>query len=394
MEAVLPDFGGDGTPMPRKARLWSPAASLATAVLVAAVVLTSAEAPLLPREPADVPPTAAGPATSATSASPPSTFVAQWSSPATGKQPVLAVFSSTTGELLGRLGNLPGWPATISGPIADAETGLWYSVSTGPRVRSDVAGGDPAPDSCHSAIRRWNPTTRQPSTVLRAGPRTLIGGVAPSRDGTELAYLAEPCTGYFDWHIVVRDLRTGATHTLAADALDCHNTSLPSWSPGGSQLAFAWGPSPLAPGDHAPAPGTCVPPLPGALAVVPVTQRAAPTGAELHPATPGCGYVTAAYDAWGIVAIETCGSSGLGVARLVQWSQGLSPVLQLSVPARADGVSLAADPTGTSVLVTEYQAPATNPPTSGKYWVEVFDGQQLHAVVTTSTDSISSATWW
>lgn len=139
-------------------------------------------------------------------ASPPSTFVAQWSSPATDKDPVLEVPSTATDAPVRQLLKLPGWPVTVTGPFRGSDGALWYTTSTGPQERSGVAGGDPAPRSCASEIVRRDGATGKASTVLDGRSDQLIQGAVPSPDGARLVYSAEGCTGYFDWHLI------GAAH--------------------------------------------------------------------------------------------------------------------------------------------------------------------------------------
>ena len=262
-------------------------------------------------------------------------------------------------------------------------------------MRSGVAGGDPAPNSCASAILRFDGATERPLTVLQGTSNEIIASAVPSSDGTRLVYGAEGCTDYFDWHLVVRDLQNGSEHTLGADAPTCHSLSVPSWSPDGTDLVFTWGPSPLAPDARPMTAGTCVPPLAGEVAVVPADQPGAPTSAEMRAATPGCGYVAAIYDHWGVAAVETCGDNGLAAASFVQLNPHLDPILQIALPPHADGVTLDADPSGSMVVIDEYQAPDSVAKTPSTEWLEVFDGHSLRTVVKdqTGVDSLAFATW-
>ncbi len=59
----------------------------------------------------------AGPGAASPAPSAPPTVVAQWSSPATGKQPVIEVLSGNNGELLHELVKLPGPPSSATGPF-------------------------------------------------------------------------------------------------------------------------------------------------------------------------------------------------------------------------------------------------------------------------------------
>ena len=185
----------------------------------------------------------------AAAALPASTVTAQWSSPATGRHPVVEVISATTGKLVRQLLQLPGWPARVSGPFAGPGESLWFSVATGPKLtcpRCRESGT--VPGTCSSKVVRFEPAEGTELTVLALPASEEIDGAVPSSDGSKVVFLVEGCTGFMDWHYVVADLRTGARVVIGAADAPCHEASYPSWSPDGRALVFTWAPSVLAEG--------------------------------------------------------------------------------------------------------------------------------------------------
>jgi hypothetical protein len=214
-------------------------------------------------------------------------------------------------------------------------------------------------------------------------------------------YVLEGCTRFAAWHYVVADLRTGRSVAIGAANAPCHVAYQPSWSTDGQALTFAWAPSVLPAGARAPTgvgADSCQQWGHGEIAVVPAGRSGPVAQAELHAAPKGCGYVAAAFDAAGIVAVKDCGGQGdwLGTATLVQLSTRFVPVRQLSLPPRPDGVTLSVAPGGKNVLVDEYQAAATatpgNIPTE---WLIAFDGHALRTILRdhTGVDSMTFAMW-
>jgi hypothetical protein len=345
----------------------------------------------------------AGPGAASPAPPVPPTVVAQWSSPATGEQPIIAVLSGTTGKLLHVLVKLPGAPSSVDGPFPGPNGSLWYSVSDGPKYRCPKVciEAPVVPGTCTSRVVRFDPATATTQTVLELPSSEAVQGAVPSPDGSAVAYLAENCTGYADWHYVVTDLATGRSFQIGAGSTPCHSAYLPAWNANGTELAFAWGPSALHSGATDPsglAGNACPQWHNGELAVVPADHTGPVTAAELHSAGAGCSYVAAAFDAWGILGVKDCGDVGdwLGRASLVQLNTSFVPGLRINLPARPDGLTLSVDATGRNVLIDEYQAPlpgsAADIPTE---WLIAFDGHALRTVVrdATGVGSIDFAFW-
>jgi hypothetical protein len=345
----------------------------------------------------------AGPGSPSPAPSAPPTVVAQWSSPATGKQPVIEVLSGTTGKLLHELVKLPGPPSSVSGPFPGPNGNLWYSVSAGPEYRCPKVciEAPVVPGTCTSRVVRFDPATGTTQTVLELPSSEAVQGAVPSPNGSEVAYLAESCTGYADWHYVVTDLATGRSSQIGLGSTPCHSAYLPTWSADGTELAFAWGPSVLHRGATDPnglAGNACPQWHNGELAVVPAHRTGPVTAAELHSAGAGCSYVAAAFDVSGILAVRDCGDLGdwLGRPSLVQLNSSFVPGLRLNLPARPDGLTLSVDAAGRNVLIDEYQAPlpgsAADIPTQ---WLIAFDGHALRTIVrdASGVDSIDFGIW-
>ena len=163
----------------------------------------------------------------------PATIVAQWSSPTTGKEPVLELISAATGKLEGQLGTLPAGLGNVSGRFAGPGGSLWYSTSKGPKYRCpSVCAEAPAiPDSCRSSIDRLPAGSTTARAVFTLPSSETISDAVPSADGDEVAYMEQGCTGFEDMHYVVRNVLTGQQIEIGATNVRCHFASDPSWAP-------------------------------------------------------------------------------------------------------------------------------------------------------------------
>ena len=321
-------------------------------------------------------------------------FFAQWQHVQLSMQSTLEAFSLADGHPMGAVTMLPACTNPISGPFRARDGAFWYVVSTGPRLRSDLAGGDPAPNSCSGTLIRLNPTTRTQTVEWKAPASELIDAPVPSPDGKEVAYLAGGCdTSYFNMHIEVRNLATGHEWAIGGSATPCHGLSEPSWSADGSKLLFTFAPSVLSPNTTFVPHGGCEAPAPGELAIVPSNQPAEITAQDLTAASPGCGYQYAVFDHEGIAASEACGENDLGPAYLVQLDAHLVAITRVQLPS-GGGTTLAADPMGKFVLVDAHEGEQSkNGQEVGPYdWIEVFDGHQLRLIA--RTNYFSSAISW
>jgi hypothetical protein len=190
-------------------------------------------------------------------------------------------------------------------------------------------------------------------------------------------------TSWFDYHIVVRDLRSGRQWSIGSDAVRCHELTLPAWSPDGSKLVFAYGPSTLPAGTKPSTSQTCETPQANRLVVVSATRASRSRSWKLIPADQDCSYQAAAFDPEGIAAVEGCGSAPtFGHVYLLQLNDRDRVIARLALePGWEDGL-MASERNG-DVLVTEDQ------PANAGYrpydWVWEFNGHQLRAIARYAT---------
>ena len=196
-------------------------------------------------------------------------FLSLWPACGCSRKLVLEQFSLANGRRLGVVARVSRSPVTVSDPHVGPDGEVWLTFSSGPRYRSDVAGGDPAPDSCSGRAVRFDPFTQRTTTALTFPSSQLIADVIPSPVRGRAVTVGGGCaTSFFNEHLVVRDLHTGKHWSIGADAAPCHALSTPSWSRNGSQLVFAYGPSTLSAQARF-NPSGCPAPRASRLAVVP-----------------------------------------------------------------------------------------------------------------------------
>lgn len=188
-------------------------------------------------------------------------------------------------------------------------------------------------------------------------------------------------------HVVIRSRSSGATEIIGSHARACRSISTPSWNADGSLLTFAFGPSTLKSGSKFVPHGYCQAPGASEIAVVSTSHSVEISQSDLTKAPPGCQYTQSAFDASGIVAVESCGSLPSSSTFLVQLNIRRNVILRRTLKPNPDPTSIAVSPNGKYVLVDEYQvgALAGNQPVE---WVWVFDGRYLD-----SSDAVFSAAW-
>jgi hypothetical protein len=166
-----------------------------------------------------------------------------------------------------------------------------------------------------------------------------------------------------------------------------------AWSADGSKLLVTFAPSTLSPTTTFVPKGTCQEPGSGQLAILSATASSEIRAADLTPARSGCAYTGAVFDQQGIVAVETCGDHGLGPTSLVQFNNSLVLASRFDLAPGSDPTSLAADPTGSRVLVDEYEGPQYGGPAGTNHgpilWIQIFDGRHLQLIVRAAADSSS-----
>jgi hypothetical protein len=311
-------------------------------------------------------------------------FFAQLQSSVSSHPIVLEAYSLADGHDLGTVSVLPAWPVDVNGPVRARDGSLWYTMAFGPCERSGLAGGDPAPNSCAGTIVRADPRTRKTTVEWRSPSSLGIGGAVPSPDGHEVVYVAGGCdTGYFNQHLVVRELASGEEWSIGAMATACHWLTPASWSADGKRLIFTFGPSTLPTNSSFVPHGTCEGWSASQIAIAPAAGTSEIDSTQLVKARSGCQYVQAVFDHDGVAAIETCGEPAAGPTSLVQLDSHLTVTARFDLAPGSDPTSLALSQDGKLVLVDEYQAPYTDASGSrvGPYdWIEEFDGAHLRFI--------------
>ncbi len=311
----------------------------------------------------------------APAASPAASFLSLWPACGCGRTTVLAQFSLADGHSVRTLARVPGAARSqVADPHA-ARGRVWLTFSSGPRCSSPVAGCGPVPNSCTGSTVRYAPVSRRATAVLTTPPSELVSDAVPSPDGRRLAMVSAGCAGSFlNFHLVVRDLRSGRTWTIGADARPCHDLSSVAWNENGSRLAFPYGPSRLSRRGRYP-PGVCPAPRLGRLVVVSATRPSSSRSWTLIAADPRCGYTAAAFRRRGLVAIEGCAAGG---AYLVVIDTRHRITARFPLARGYNDGAVATDWHTGTVLVSEYQA--ANQGTPVYDWVWALHGGRLRLV--------------
>lgn len=120
---------------------------------------------------------------------------------------------------------------------------LFVTYSAGPRCSSGVAGCGPQPGTCGGEVDRVDLPTNARSVVWKVGRDTLLGGAEPSPGGTRIAALTSPCVpSYFNQHLAVHDIGSGATESVGGALPRCHQLGPPAWTGDGDHLVVAYAP--------------------------------------------------------------------------------------------------------------------------------------------------------
>ncbi|MCW2538965.1 MAG: hypothetical protein JWN95_690 [Frankiales bacterium] len=272
-----------------------------------------------------------------------------------------------TGQLTSVVLPQPWHGMTVNATAVDEARRIWVSLSSGPNCTSNVAGCGPQPGSCHGQIVQINPGTGKPTVVVTAPAGQLIGDAQPSPDGKLVAYLEGTCDrSYFNQHIRVRSLATGASWTIGAGLIVCHTLNSLAWTPDSTTLAVVYGAS-LVTGTHTEyGRGSCAETAPNELATVPALTGATGLPGRLIAVDPGCEAKAATATGTGYAAIEACsakaGSSDYlgGPAWLLVYNATARVSRRTPIGSCLDGAELRTDTTHTSLLGSSYQF--CNPP--------------------------------
>lgn len=284
--------------------------------------------------------------------------------------PFLAVASAQDGSVLRVLHSLPWDHMNVSGTALGPDNSIWVTLNRGPTYTSNVAGGAPAPDSCASEVIKVDPYDGKTVVVLRGNDNELISEATPSPKGRLLAYLQSGCaTEYFDWWLTVKDLSTGGSWEIGAGLPRCHVLAFPGWTADSRHLVLTYGQASAS--FYSGAEGTCSPPDPSMMAVIPATKQARelPSGTITATADAGCEISAAVPTASGYAAMEHCGSLFIsGPVRLLRFADSMQEVSSIDLGACEDGADLAVDRSGQDVIGSAYlfcnrpgnQAPLTS----------------------------------
>jgi hypothetical protein len=280
-----------------------------------------------------------------------------------------------TGRLIQSIHPVPWDGMQVMDTALDGRGHLWVTLSVGPMLRNGTMGGNPQPGSCRSEILDLDPSGDS-SRVVRATSDELITGAAPSPDGNRVAYRTGGCaTSYFNQSIRVDDLSTGTHVSIGAGLEPCHQLGAPRWTMDGRRLAFTYGPPDPKQVGRWTGSGrgeSCAEPLPSTLTVV-AADRTQPGMNGMTVAAPNqyCEFATATPDAAGYAAVEVCGVAYVtGPVRLIRFDPHLRAVGATPLGSCADGTQVAADHSGTHLLISSYQF--CNPPGTGSPRTLVF----------------------
>jgi hypothetical protein len=272
---------------------------------------------------------------------------------------VVAVSSARTGAILERLLTVAS-TSYVSGTAITRTRDVWVTTNHGPKLISDVAGGDPQPHTCGSTVHQIDPRTGKIRTVLQGTDNELISDVQPSPTGNRIAYIYSACVTDPNFPIdslQVKDLTTGHVATVGTADSRCHSFSSPRWTPDGADVVFVYDKrsgSPLTAGRD----DGCaqLPVAEGAahLAVVPVGRTGFRGPVRPAAADPGCSVNAVAATSDGYAAVEACGVRNLylfGPVRLVRYNKALQPVSRGRLGPCQNGAWMAGDLKSHAVVV-------------------------------------------
>jgi len=190
----------------------------------------------------------------------------------------------------------------------------------------------------------------------------LVDDAVPSPNGRSVALVEEACNGKAA-QLAVRDLRSGHQHIVARHLSACGLDSSVTWTSNATKLAFA----------DARHPNPDYPTSACALAIAPAAQTTQPSRWTIQPDAK-CSFQSAAFDATGLVATESCTTSRGN--ELVQMAGSDRVVRRVSLqPDYSRALTVTSDPWAHTVLVS--QVVPTEP---DETWVWTFNGKKLHLV--------------
>lgn len=260
--------------------------------------------------------------------------------------------SASTGQVEHVLAPITRGRMDVKGLALEGQT-LYVTYAAQERCTSGVAGCAPAEHSCGAEVDRFDLTTGSRKVVWRVGADVSLANAVPSPDQSRIVAQSAVCGhSYFNEHLVVRDLRSGAEVSLGAQLPRCHSLQDPRWTSNGTQLLVIYAAARPSPAGGVPE-GVCS--VLGAAGVVtldPTRENPGLNGVRRAP-PPGCGYESLATRAAYVYAVATCGPARK--ATLQRLDRNLAPRQAWPLGSSSDGSSIAIDTTG-DVLVADYQS--------------------------------------
>ncbi len=245
----------------------------------------------------------------------------------------------------------------------DGQNALIATYATGPQCTSGIAGCGPKPGTCGAEVLRLDPTAGKLTELARFGSDAQVLVARPNPAGTELAMLVAPCVpSYFNQHIEVLRIATGATWSIGAQLPRCHSLGPPAWVHNGADLLMSYG---AASGKrpYTGMDGTCPQWHRAGLVEVPAQSGQPGLSGTSRPDTSHCSYTTVASQGSDTYAISRCDTyHHTAPAVLQKLDSALRPVAHWTMGQCEDGDSLAMNTAG-QVLLSAYLF--CNPPLHG-----------------------------
>jgi hypothetical protein len=258
--------------------------------------------------------------------------------------------------------------------------------------------------TCGGTVRTLDPRSGHTHLVERVAASEMVNDAVPDPTGKRVVQSAVSCSNPFlNEHYVVRDLHSGRSWTLGADARRCHSLSTPSWNATGSQLVFTYGASRLSARGGAAAVGSagrgaggrrggtgrpshCSVPQRAKIVVVSALHRSKASSWRILARRAGCAYTSAAFDAAGIVAFQACAPNPgdptvddfMGPAYAVQLNLQGRVLFRLPLKIGSNPGSIASDLLSGIVLISQNQTVRAHTPTHNFVWQ--LSGRRLRLV--------------
>lgn len=257
-----------------------------------------------------------------------------------GNGTFLSLFDQTSGRHLRDLVHLEERSALhLFGYSRGMDGTITYALGQGPHYLGHVAGGAPQAGTCGGTVYQVDARTGQTRTLFTVGKDRTIGAPSASPDGKWVAYLSQACSAGLAQSVTVRDLASGAEHTIGVPGAIATRVG---WRSDSAQLVVTVMFSVQR--SAADGPGFVVVPVEASGPQPRVSVQRAPDS--------GCVVEAAVFASSGIQLVEGCPDTVTGPARLVQLLDAGPRVLwRANTGLCPNGMTLAHDPEG-PLLVT------------------------------------------